>query len=325
MIDPHVMLFDEVTSALDPELVGEVLVVMRDLARDGDDDARRHARDAVRSRGRRSRGLHGRGADRRAGRAVRRAQPAAGGAHAAVPGKVVSSSPTRSTSWHPTEEERNETARHGWSSPGSPLRRSRPGVSPRLRAPPQQQDRRPRTRQGCRRFRRRCGSVGGGSSASSATRRRSATSTSAGATRASTSRSRAGSRATRSVATTASPSSAHRRRPASRCSRPVASTSSSRRSRTRPTATRIDFSRAYYKASGRLLVKNDGPVQRLSDINGRRVATTSGSIYDRWVRRCFPNTQLIVTDSFTNAARLQPGAGGHADVGRQRARRDRDR
>ena len=35
MIDPHVMLFDEVTSALDPELVGEVLVVMRDLARAG--------------------------------------------------------------------------------------------------------------------------------------------------------------------------------------------------------------------------------------------------------------------------------------------------
>jgi ABC-type polar amino acid transport system ATPase subunit len=35
MMSPHVMLFDEVTSALDPELVGEVLVVMRDLARDG--------------------------------------------------------------------------------------------------------------------------------------------------------------------------------------------------------------------------------------------------------------------------------------------------
>ncbi len=32
MMEPHVMLFDEVTSALDPELVGEVLVVMRDLA-----------------------------------------------------------------------------------------------------------------------------------------------------------------------------------------------------------------------------------------------------------------------------------------------------
>jgi polar amino acid transport system ATP-binding protein len=35
MMDPHVMLFDEVTSALDPELVGEVLVVMQDLARSG--------------------------------------------------------------------------------------------------------------------------------------------------------------------------------------------------------------------------------------------------------------------------------------------------
>jgi len=34
MMEPHVMLFDEVTSALDPELVGEVLIVIRDLARD---------------------------------------------------------------------------------------------------------------------------------------------------------------------------------------------------------------------------------------------------------------------------------------------------
>jgi ABC-type polar amino acid transport system ATPase subunit len=35
MMQPHVMLFDEVTSALDPELVGEVLIVMRDLAHIG--------------------------------------------------------------------------------------------------------------------------------------------------------------------------------------------------------------------------------------------------------------------------------------------------
>jgi ABC-type polar amino acid transport system ATPase subunit len=35
MMQPHVMLFDEVTSALDPELVGEVLVVIRNLAREG--------------------------------------------------------------------------------------------------------------------------------------------------------------------------------------------------------------------------------------------------------------------------------------------------
>lgn len=34
-MEPDMMLFDEVTSALDPELVEEVLAVMRDLARDG--------------------------------------------------------------------------------------------------------------------------------------------------------------------------------------------------------------------------------------------------------------------------------------------------
>ncbi|MBW3562322.1 MAG: amino acid ABC transporter ATP-binding protein [Actinobacteria bacterium] len=34
-MDPDMMLFDEVTSALDPELVGEVLGVMRDLAEEG--------------------------------------------------------------------------------------------------------------------------------------------------------------------------------------------------------------------------------------------------------------------------------------------------
>lgn len=34
-MDPEMMLFDEVTSALDPELVGEVLEVMRDLADEG--------------------------------------------------------------------------------------------------------------------------------------------------------------------------------------------------------------------------------------------------------------------------------------------------
>jgi polar amino acid transport system ATP-binding protein len=34
-MDPHVMLFDEVTSALDPELIKEVLDVMRELASEG--------------------------------------------------------------------------------------------------------------------------------------------------------------------------------------------------------------------------------------------------------------------------------------------------
>jgi len=71
---------------------------------------------------------------------------------------------------------------------------------------------------------------------------------------------------------------------------------------TRDRDTRIDFSRAYYQATGRLLVKNDSPISSLADLRGRTVVTTSGSIYDRWVRRCFPDTKLIVTDNFTNAA-----------------------
>ena len=65
--------------------------------------------------------------------------------------------------------------------------------------------------------------------------------------------------------------------------------------------TRIDFSRAYYNATGRLLVKNDSPIQRLNDIRGKRVSTTSGSIYDRWMKRCFPSTEVSVVDSVTNA------------------------
>ena len=65
--------------------------------------------------------------------------------------------------------------------------------------------------------------------------------------------------------------------------------------------TRIDFSRAYYKATGRLLVKNDSPIRSLADIRGKKVATTSGSIYDRWMKKCFTNTEVLVVDSVTNA------------------------
>ena len=65
--------------------------------------------------------------------------------------------------------------------------------------------------------------------------------------------------------------------------------------------TRIDFSRAYYKAGGRLLVKNNSDITNLNGIRGKRVATTSGSVYDRWMKRCFTNTEVVVTDSVTNA------------------------
>jgi len=65
--------------------------------------------------------------------------------------------------------------------------------------------------------------------------------------------------------------------------------------------TRIDFSRAYYNATGRLLVKNDSTIRSLADIRGKKVATTSGSVYDRWMKRCFTGTEVVVVDSVTNA------------------------
>ena len=65
--------------------------------------------------------------------------------------------------------------------------------------------------------------------------------------------------------------------------------------------TRIDFSRAYYKATGRLLVTNSSSVRSLGDIAGKTVVTTSGSIYDRWMKNCYKDTKVLVTDSFTNA------------------------
>jgi polar amino acid transport system substrate-binding protein len=76
--------------------------------------------------------------------------------------------------------------------------------------------------------------------------------------------------------------------------------------------TRIDFSRAYYKATGRLLVRNDSPIKALADIANRTIATTSGSIYDRWMKNCFKSTKVLVTDSFTNA--LLAFRNGQADA-----------
>jgi polar amino acid transport system substrate-binding protein len=72
--------------------------------------------------------------------------------------------------------------------------------------------------------------------------------------------------------------------------------------------TRIDFSRPYYNASGRLLVRNESPIRSLNDIRGRRVATTDGSIYHRWMGRCFSNTEVVTTDGVTaSVLRLNQG------------------
>ena len=65
--------------------------------------------------------------------------------------------------------------------------------------------------------------------------------------------------------------------------------------------TRIDFSIPYYRATGRLLVPNSSPIHSTADLAGKTVVTTRGSIYDKWVSKCFPNTKLLVTDTVTNS------------------------
>ena len=66
---PRALLLDEITSALDPELVGEVLELVRELKEAGHDDADRDPRDALRARRGERDLLPARGPDRRARRA----------------------------------------------------------------------------------------------------------------------------------------------------------------------------------------------------------------------------------------------------------------
>ena len=65
----------------------------------------------------------------------------------------------------------------------------------------------------------------------------------------------------------------------------------------------IDYSLPYYGATGRLLVPNNSKITKLSQLSGKTVATTRGSIYDRWLKNCFKNTKVILTDT-TSASLL---------------------
>ena len=88
----------------------------------------------------------------------------------------------------------------------------------------------------------------------------------------------------------------------------------------------IDFSRAYYKATGRLLVRTTRPIRSVADLGGKTIATTRGSIYDRWVGNCFKSSNLRRHRQLhERAPRLPRRACGHAHVGRLGARRDRHR
>jgi polar amino acid transport system substrate-binding protein len=58
----------------------------------------------------------------------------------------------------------------------------------------------------------------------------------------------------------------------------------------------IDYSMPYYSATGRLLVPNSSTLT-LGSLGGKTVTTTTGSIYDRWVKNCFQSSKLLLTDS----------------------------
>jgi polar amino acid transport system substrate-binding protein len=74
----------------------------------------------------------------------------------------------------------------------------------------------------------------------------------------------------------------------------------------------IDYSSPYYNATGRLLVPNNSSIQRLTDLRGKRIATTRGSIYDRYVGNCFSTATKVLTDS--PVAALENLRSGRADT-----------
>jgi polar amino acid transport system substrate-binding protein len=70
----------------------------------------------------------------------------------------------------------------------------------------------------------------------------------------------------------------------------------------------IDFSSPYYVATGRLLVPRSSSLRVGGSLAGKTITTTGGSVYDRWVTKCFKDTKLLLFQSPTLAlAALKDG------------------
>jgi polar amino acid transport system substrate-binding protein len=70
----------------------------------------------------------------------------------------------------------------------------------------------------------------------------------------------------------------------------------------------VDFSTPYYVATGRLLVPNGSSLRVGGSLAGKTITTTGGSIYDRWLTKCFPQTHELLFQSPTLAlAALKDG------------------
>lgn len=68
----------------------------------------------------------------------------------------------------------------------------------------------------------------------------------------------------------------------------------------------IDFSNVYYIAEQRLLVKKDGPIQEVEDLNSRRasVCSAKGSTSEANVRAVAPNARIDLQDGYSQCFQL---------------------
>jgi hypothetical protein len=93
---------------------------------------------------------------------------------------------------------------------------------------------------------------------------------------------------------------------------------------TRDRDTRIDFSRAYYKATGRLLVKNDQPELAHQSAGEPQLVTTRALDLRPVGPEVLPEREAHRDRQLhERGLDVQPGSCGHADVGRLGPRRDR--
>ena len=301
MMEPRVVLFDEVTSALDPELVGEVLVVMRDLAETGMTMVVvTHEMQFAREVGDRLVFMDD-GRIVEEGNPNRSARPTETGTHEAI------SAPLSANGAFPGRIVNHRRRRGGMkrlvvltivvglsSQPPWPRRSAR-----------RHRRRGGRRRRSCRRSRssrlcpRRSRPAASGRSASSATRRRSA-----GRTRAARNRGY-DVEVARQFAKWAFGSTSKVDFTCVTTASRIGTLTSGRVdiiiSTLTWTADRekvIDYSVPYYNAAGRLLVKNNVTVGKLATwMPGKKLVSTSGSIYDRWIKNCFKNTSFQVVSS----------------------------
>ena len=71
----------------------------------------------------------------------------------------------------------------------------------------------------------------------------------------------------------------------------------------------IEFSKPYFIAKGRILVKGDSDITGIDDLGGRKVCTALGSTYEATIKKGAPDADLRLVDSYSECLELiQNGA-----------------